>query len=63
MVRRQLTIEETIKSLHESLNSEFEDERIVAQLILKEYNNERVAKHENHMQFKRMGDGIARTSL
>jgi hypothetical protein len=55
MEYRDLSFAEAIKSLQDSLQSEFDEERIVAQILLKGYKNEEIKKYKNHLPCERMG--------
>jgi hypothetical protein len=55
MERKDLSFTETIKSLQDSLQSEFDEERIVAQILLKEYKHEEFKRYKNYLSRERMG--------
>lgn len=46
---RKLSSAEAVKSLQNSLQSEFDEEQIVAQLLLKDYKNETIKQHKNRL--------------
>lgn len=54
MDRRNLSLDEKLKSLQDSLQSEFEEERIVAQILLREVKYEKSKKHINYLPCKRL---------
>lgn len=54
MDHRNLSLKETLKSLQDSLQSEFEEERIVAQILLRGIKYEKSKKHVNYLSCKRM---------
>lgn len=54
MDRRDLSLNEKLKSLQDSLQSEFEEEQIVAQILLREVKYEKSKKHINYLPCKRM---------
>lgn len=54
MDQRKLSLSEKLKSLQDSLHSEFEEERIVAQILLREVKYEKSKKHINYLPCKRL---------
>lgn len=62
MTRMKLSFTEAIQSLKESMNSEFKDEREIAQILLNQhygykgdYKYEEIDKHKDRMSDKHMG--------
>ena len=54
MGRRNLSLKETLKSLQDSLQSEFEEEQIVAQILLRGIKYEKSKKHINYLPCKQL---------